>query len=417
MSKKVRVVIIVVFALTIGLVATALVISNKLVSQPDVSEEIEASCPESGQCEFIDCNSQKIYSENCQFEITDGFCCNNYTSPTDRCNKNAFCSGEEIDETICEDTGTVFHTCDRCSIGKSSKIRVLQGEAGCIYQAEICKPDTRCGDLPEEGGTELNLDDCADDREVGEEWKECCIGDDIGKSRTIKKEEDCSLVIVQDCTEDPECTEDDSDSTSMLPTQTQQQAVGTTTEPEATEEDEAQQVTGTSTLEPTEQATTTQDPNQTQGTTVEPAQATQAPTQELTAQPTEEPTSTMSPTTTSPVTSPTETESTPTTVPSTTTTSITSLPTDSNYPSESVTEEMENLPTTSLPFQDSTIIILSIIFTLIGILILRDEDLQIQLETLAISLRYSLNKNTTKLQKHRERKIYEKKFKNRKTQD
>ncbi|MCA9385574.1 hypothetical protein KC717_02915 [Candidatus Dojkabacteria bacterium] len=242
MSKKARYVIIIVFAATLVMGGVALFIANRLNGNENISESpSEANCPAAGSCEFYDCNSQVVYSENCTSEIVPGFCCTNYitSSPSDRCNMKSQCEQPDLEDGVCENAGEIFNVCDRCSTGKSSRVRAVQGEVGCDYEYEICKVDAACGeviDFNEEGTSDSMGEECSNDRDVGDEWTECCAGDESGSSRVITKNADCSYSIVEECQPDILCSVSETDAQdTFTPIETEQ------AQPESTEDSTSQE--------------------------------------------------------------------------------------------------------------------------------------------------------------------------------
>jgi hypothetical protein len=437
LSSKSKIIIFVTFIITL-IVAVGgffyLYVINP--TQETEVEEKDPSCLEEGECEFQDCNKQKVYKQNCEFEIQEGFCCNGYNSPTDRCQKKLFCAGQ--DETFCEKAGEEFKTCDRCSIGKSSLVKVKQSAIGCEYEYEICKPDIKCGEIPENDNIEGTQKQCADDREIGDEWKECCIGEDLGKSRTIRKNDDCSLIIISPCAQDQECEakstptptprsqqtnrtpvpqstqEDQNISPTLTPTQQDQPAAtqptqqDQTTTPSTTQPTQQGQTTTPSITQPTQQGQTTT-PSITQPTAVQPTQSTQ---QDQTTTP-----STTQPTQQGQTTTPSITQ--PTQQGQTTTPSITQptavQPTQSTQQDQpqlvDTDIDLETLPRTDMHSSQIIFITIALLFIACGIYISQDPKMAIALEERIIDIRYKLFPNQkNRQQEKRTQKLFEQKL-------
>lgn len=424
MSNKSKLIIISTFVITLILAIAGFYYLHFIVpdSQTPIEQEKE-SCPPKGECEFYDCEKQKIYKDNCEFEISDGFCCNGYNSPTDRCRKKDFCAG--LDDNLCENAGEEFSTCDRCSVGKSSLVKVLQGEKGCEYEYQICKPDPNCGEIPEDDDSDLTNDSkqCADDRKIGEEWKECCIGEDIGKSRTIRKNEDCSLIIISPCTTDDEC-KDHKDSGTIVrdpntpgitqqPSQIQDQ--------ETTPSQDNQEETSNNTPVPQRENANTQENNDTDPESV-PEQ-----TRDISSNDTPTTVPQRDPITENAV----ESDTTSTPIPQNTRQSEASIatiipeePARNTYVEpgentlqptptdiENIQEDMEVLPRTSLQNNQIVIILSALGFIILGIYITHDTQIRIRIEEKVITLYYLLFPNTrNKKQEARTKKIFEKKL-------
>lgn len=470
MSKGTKITIIIVFLITVVLIASAVVVGLRLQSQqesPPEETNTEQTCPAAGECLFVDCSTQRLFGENCESEIVDGFCCSEYDSPTDICQKKDFCAGA-LENNLCEDAGTEFNTCDRCSTGKSSNVIVKQGEVACEYEFEICKPDSECGEIPENESEILEQENalsCADERETGEEWKECCIGDNEGKSRIVKKDDECSFSIVQDCTTDKECAvevkepSENNEITEPEATQEESQPTGAKNEaenaPTPTEKPEAQVTTESTENEdptPTEAktesdptATPTKEPNEVEATEVttipeeqnnpveseskatatltteanDPAPETQN-NEEIPAQEIQAPVEVETPNETPIPTIEEEAEEKEEIIDDPVTTEIVVAEATENTIENTEkgvttiltpTIKLEELPETSIEFREFSFILLGLTISLFGIVIYRVERIQEGLEKLYIDLRYVVLPKPGKNQEKRSRKLFEKKFK------
>lgn len=440
MNNKIKITFIIVFILIIVSVAGALIMPKLLLSQQepdpiDVGDK-NKECPPDDTCNFYDCDFHRVY-KNCELYYGDGtdtglypgFCCNGYTSKdlTDFCKKKDFCDGNI--ENACENVGSTITTCDMCLTGMSTAVEVLQGPLGCEYKYDVCKIDKQCGEIPEpDENNIIKVDgtECAGERAVGSSWEECCSGKNVGKSRILKKLEDCSFQVVEECTPNDKCAVSIQKKTNSLPTKVPTSNASSTLTPTPTDNPDP-----INTLTPTNSSVSP--------TITKSASSNPLPTKDVVS--TLTPTATTSGTTTKPAAITTSTQSvTPTKTATIKTNSITPSPTKvasstsqatnqitpsstvpiffaTDYPTGTFIPTSINtivpitdnnhLPSTSLEFKQIPYIIAGLLIVLLGILVSFNEYLQDHLERGYFSLKTFFVNKEEKTFKKRSSKRFE----------
>lgn len=207
MTTKVKIIIAILLLLTVALIGSGFGITYYIQTKQTPTPVTNPDCIP-GSCEYYSCDQQKVYNDDCSFDIVDGFCCTNYIglNSSDWCNMNSYCKGEEEPEKECIYADQSFKVCERCTPGKSSRVHVTQGQFGCEFEYSPCVIDSDCGELyteSEQAEDSFEIENCSNDgRKIGDTWEECCTGENTGKIRILQKNNSCSFTILSNCIED-----------------------------------------------------------------------------------------------------------------------------------------------------------------------------------------------------------------------